>query len=42
MLAKSGKGFAEKCRMVTIEEEMLQIMGNEEGVVPAEKGVYRD
>ncbi|WP_263350777.1 3-keto-disaccharide hydrolase [Acidicapsa acidisoli] len=38
MLQKSGKGFAEAHGMVTIEEEMLHIMGNEEGVVPAEPG----
>jgi len=38
MLQKSGKGFAEAHQMVTIEEEMLHIMGNEEGVVPAEPG----
>jgi Domain of Unknown Function (DUF1080) len=38
MLAKSGKGFAEKYKMVTMEEEMLHIMGNEEGVTPAETG----
>jgi hypothetical protein len=38
MLQKSGKGFAESHGMVTIEEEMLHIMGNEEGVVPAEPG----
>jgi hypothetical protein len=38
MLQKSGKAFAEAHGMVTIEEEMLHIMGNEEGVVPAEPG----
>lgn len=38
MLQKSGKGFAEAHGMVTMEEEMLHIMGNEEGVVPAEAG----
>jgi hypothetical protein len=38
MLQKSGKGFAEAHGMVTMEEEMLHIMGNEEGVIPAEAG----
>jgi len=38
MLQKSGKGFAEKHGMVTMEEGMLHILGNEEGVVPAEAG----
>ena len=38
MLQKSGKAFAEAHGMVTIEEEMLHILGNEEGVVPAEPG----
>jgi hypothetical protein len=38
MLQKSGKGFAEKHGMVTMEEEMLHILGNEEGVIPAEAG----
>jgi len=38
MLQKSGKGFAELHGMVTMEEEMLHIMGNEEGVLPAEAG----
>jgi hypothetical protein len=38
MLQKSGKGFAESHGMVTMEEEMLHIMGNQEGIVPAEPG----
>ena len=38
MSQKSGKGFAEKHGMVTMEEGMLHILGNEEGVVPAEAG----
>lgn len=38
MLEKSGKGVAERRRMVTMEEGMLHIMGNEEGVEPAEAG----
>ena len=38
MLQKSGKGFAEANGMVTMEEEMLHIMGNQEGLVPAEAG----
>ena len=38
MLEKSGKSFAEAHGMVTIEEEMLHILGNEEGVLPAEAG----
>jgi hypothetical protein len=35
MLQKSGKGFAEAHGMVTMEEEMLHILGNEEGLIPA-------
>jgi hypothetical protein len=38
MLEKSGKGFAEAHGMVTMEEEMLHILGNEEGAVSAEAG----
>jgi hypothetical protein len=38
MLQKSGKGFAEAHGMVTMEEEMLHILGNEEGLIPAEAG----
>jgi hypothetical protein len=38
MLQKSGKGVAETKGMVLMEEEMLHIMGNEEGVFPAEAG----
>jgi Domain of Unknown Function (DUF1080) len=38
MLKKAGKGAAEKRHMVTIEEGMLHIMGNEEGQEPAEAG----
>jgi hypothetical protein len=38
MLQKSGEGFAEAHGMVTMEEEMLHILGNEEGLIPAEAG----
>jgi hypothetical protein len=38
MLQKSGKGFAEAHEVVTMEEEMLHILGNEEGIIPAEAG----
>ena len=38
MLQKSGKGFAEAHQIVTMEEEMLHILGNEEGLIPAEAG----
>jgi Domain of Unknown Function (DUF1080) len=38
MLQKSGKGAAEELRMVTMEEEMLHILGNQEGIAPAEAG----
>jgi hypothetical protein len=38
MLQKSGKGFAEAHQMVMMEEEMLHILGNEEGLIPAEAG----
>ena len=38
MLQRSGKGVAEEQRMILIEEEMLHIMGNEEGKFPAEGG----
>jgi hypothetical protein len=38
MLQKSGKGFAEAHGIVAMEEEMLHILGNEEGVIPAEIG----
>jgi hypothetical protein len=38
MLAKSGKGAAEQRGMVTIEENMLHIMGNVAGPSPAEAG----
>ena len=38
MLQRSGKGVAEEQRMVLMEEEMLHIMGNEEGKFPAEGG----
>jgi hypothetical protein len=38
MLQKSGKEFAEAHGMVTMEEEMLHILGNEEGLIPAEAG----
>jgi hypothetical protein len=38
MLQKSGKGFAEAHGIVTMEEEMLHILGNEEGLIPAEAG----
>jgi hypothetical protein len=38
MLQRSGKGVAEEQRMVLMEEEMLHIMGNEEGQFPAEPG----
>jgi Domain of Unknown Function (DUF1080) len=38
MLAKSGKGVAEHRGMVTIEENMLHIMGNEAGQSAAEAG----
>lgn len=38
MLQKSGKAAAEELKMVTIEEEMLHILGNQEGVAPAEAG----
>ena len=31
MLQRSGKGVAEEQRMILMEEEMLHIMGNEEG-----------
>src|ERR1043166_10033598 len=38
MLQRSGKGVAEEQRMILMEEEMLHIMGNEEGKFPAEGG----
>jgi Domain of Unknown Function (DUF1080) len=38
MLQKAGKGAAEKRHMVTIEEDMLHILGNEDGQEPAEAG----
>lgn len=38
VLQKSGKGFAEAHQIVTVEEEMLHILGNEEGLLPAEAG----
>jgi len=38
MLQKSGKGVAEKRKMVMMEEGMLHIMGNEENGEPAEPG----
>ena len=38
MLQKSGKGVAEKRKMVMMEEGMLHIMGNEEDGEPAEPG----
>ncbi len=38
MLQRSGKGVAEKRKMVTMEEGMLHIMGNQEGGEPAEPG----
>ena len=38
MLQASGKGVAEARKMVVMEEEMLHIMGNEEGGPPAEPG----
>jgi hypothetical protein len=38
MLQKSGRGVAETRKMVTIEEEMLHIMGNEATDQPAEAG----
>ena len=38
MLQRSGKGVAEEKGLVMMEEEMLHIMGNEEGRVPAEAG----
>jgi Domain of Unknown Function (DUF1080) len=38
MLQRSGKGIAEEKGMIMMEEEMLHIMGNEEGRFPAEAG----
>src|SRR5262245_58429304 len=38
MLQRSGKGVAEEKGLVVMEEEMLHIMGNEEGSFPAEPG----
>src|SRR5579871_3310647 len=38
MLQRSGKGVAEEKGLVLMEEEMLHIMGNEEGQFPAEPG----
>jgi len=38
MLQTSGKGIAEEKGMIMMEEEMLHIMGNEEGRFPAEGG----
>jgi hypothetical protein len=38
MLQKSGKGAAEELKMVTVEEEMLHILGNDETEDPAEAG----
>src|SRR5690349_13218859 len=38
MLQRSGKGVAEAKGLVVMEEEMLHIMGNEEGQFPAEPG----
>ena len=38
MLQRSGKGVAEQKGLIMMEEEMLHIMGNEEGSFPAEGG----
>ena len=38
MLQNSGKGAAEELKMVTVEEEMLHILGNDERGDPAEAG----
>ncbi|HKQ87051.1 MAG TPA: family 16 glycoside hydrolase [Candidatus Acidoferrales bacterium] len=38
MLQKSGKGVAEKRNMVTMEEQMLHILGNDESDDPVESG----
>ena len=38
MLQTSGKGAAEELKMVMMEEQMLHIMGNQEGIAPAEAG----
>jgi len=38
MLQRSGKGVAEEKGLIMIEEQMLHIMGNEEGRFPAEAG----
>jgi hypothetical protein len=38
MLQRSGKGTAEQKGMIMMEEQMLHVMGNEEGRVPAEAG----
>ena len=38
MLQRSGKGVAEDKGVILMEEEMLHIMGNEEGRFPAEAG----
>jgi len=38
MLQKAGRGVAEKCGMVAMEEGMLHIMGNAEDGEPAEPG----
>jgi hypothetical protein len=38
MLQKSGKGVAEETGVIMMEEQMLHIMGNEEGRFPAEPG----
>lgn len=38
MLQKSGKGVAEQRKMVTMEEQMLHILGNDESDDPVESG----